>query len=249
MDSEVAKRSKRTPAKLQQPNVDPMADIELDDFYRPPDMVGELLRYDILDRLGQGSFGITWLALDKNLNRNVAIKQFHPAWFWSQFGGNGFDEASPDAQIRYSQGLDGFLAEARLLAGLSHPNCVQVYDAVEQSGTGYMIMAYEQGKSLKRLYRTNDIDNEAAYLKLLMPILDALEFLHNHSIIHADIKSDNIVIRADGNPVLLDFGSTHTHRTVANKGRGKRNRWLRRTGSGAHKRGPPWTVDRYICTW
>ena len=188
-----------------------MADIELDDFYKPPDMVGELLRYDFLDRLGQGSFGITWLALDKNLNRNVAIKQFHPAWFWSQIGGNGFDDASPDAQIRYSQGLDGFLAEARLLAGLNHPNCVQVYDVVEQSGTGYMIMAYEQGKSLKRLYRTNDIDNEAAYLKLLMPILDALEFLHNHSIIHADIKSDNIVIRADGNPVLLDFGSTRTH--------------------------------------
>lgn len=188
-----------------------MDEIEIDGFYKPPEMVDELLRYDILKRLGQGSFGITWLAIDNNLDRKVAIKQYYPSWFWSRFGGDGFGEAPHDDKARYSRGLDSFLSEARLLAGLSHPNCVQVYDVVEQSGTGYMVMTYEQGKSLQRLYRTKDIDNEAAYLKLLMPVLDVLEFLHTHSIIHADVKPDNIVIRADGSPVLLDFGSARTH--------------------------------------
>ena len=72
-------------------------------------------------------------------------------------------------------------------------------------------MAYEKGKTLERLYRNRDIDNETAFLKMLMPILDALEFLHNHRIIHNDIKTDNIVIRSDGSPVLLDFGSNRTH--------------------------------------
>ena len=128
-----------------------MVQIELEDFAKPPDMVGELLRYDIVKRLGQGSFGITWLATDKNLNRKVAIKQYYPAWFWSQYGDAEFGEASDDDTARYSRGLDAFLDEARLLAGLSHPNCVQVYDVVEQSETGYMVMAYEKGKTLERL--------------------------------------------------------------------------------------------------
>ena len=129
-------------------------------------MFGELLRYDILQRLGQGSFDITWLALDKNLRQNVAVKQFYPAWFWSKYASDGFDTATDSDYARYTRALVSFVVEARLLAEFSHPTFVQVHDVVEQSETADIIMAYEQGKSLQRLHRTNDIDNETAFLKL-----------------------------------------------------------------------------------
>ena len=104
-------------------------------------------------------------------------------------------------------GLTRFISEAQTLARFEHPNIVRVLSVFEGNITGYMIMPYEQGQTLKHILSTERTLEETALLKIMIPILGGLEQVHSAHFIHRDIKPDNIFIRHDGNPVLLDFGS------------------------------------------
>jgi hypothetical protein len=166
------------------------------------------LHWYVLDRvLGQGGFGITYLARDTNLDQQVAIKEYLPVDVATRRADATVRPRSDDQAERYRWGLDRFIREARTLARFDHPNVVRVLSVFEQHGTAYMVMRFEEGENLGALLDRRRTLPEAELMRILMPVLDGLELVHGAGFIHRDIKPDNIHIRADGSPVLLDFGS------------------------------------------
>jgi len=163
--------------------------------------------YKIEKILGEGGFGITYLALDANLDRQVAIKEYLPSDLATREKDSTLQPISEDRQQMYTWGLDRFHKEAKTLAKFSHPNVVRVYNVFRANNTAYMVMEFEYGDSLELLIKENQLSSEADALNLLFPLLDALENVHHANIIHRDIKPANIYIRNNGSPVLLDFGS------------------------------------------
>jgi serine/threonine protein kinase len=166
------------------------------------------LHWYALERvLGQGGFGITYLARDTNLDQAVAIKEYLPVDVATRRADATVRPRSDDQAERYRWGLDRFIQEARTLARFDHPNIVRVLSVFEQNGTAYMVMRFEEGENFGALLERKRTIVEKDLMRVLLPVLDGLELVHNAGFIHRDIKPDNIHIRADGSPVLLDFGS------------------------------------------
>ncbi|MGW8270933.1 MAG: protein kinase domain-containing protein [Burkholderiales bacterium] len=166
------------------------------------------LHWYLLERvLGQGGFGITYLARDANLDQKVAIKEYLPVDVATRRADATVRARSDDQADRYRWGLDRFIREARTLARFDHPNIVRVLSVFEQHGTAYMVMRFEEGENFAALLDRKRTLPEADLMRVLLPVLEGLELVHNAGFIHRDIKPDNIHIRADGTPVLLDFGS------------------------------------------
>jgi serine/threonine protein kinase/HAMP domain-containing protein len=171
-----------------------------------------LHEYRIEHVLGQGGFGITYLATDANLDAQVAIKEYLP----EEISFRASDASvSPNATLhrdRYQQGLENFLTEARTLATFRHPNIVRVARFFEAHRTAYMVLEYERGMSFKKwwlLQNQTGGAGERLLAERLQPLLDGLSAVHAAGYLHRDIKPDNIQVREeDGRLVLLDFGSS-----------------------------------------
>lgn len=165
--------------------------------------------YEIERTLGGGGFGITYLARDGNLDLPVAVKEYFP----NDVATRGPDQSvrvrteGEDGQASYDWGLERFLDEARALAAFRHPNIVRVLRYFRANGTAYIVMEYESGLSLKRWVPQNAPLTQRSLLSVIYPLLDGLESVHKLGFLHRDIKPDNIYVRADGTPVLLDFGA------------------------------------------
>jgi serine/threonine protein kinase len=158
--------------------------------------------------LGAGGFGITYLADEIALHRRVTIKEYFPSDFAARAGGIEAGPRSQDCAGDYRWGLDRFIEEAQTLAKFNHPNIVRVYRYFRANNTGYMVLHFEEGLSFKswlkglgRAPRQKELDG------IVAPLLDALEIIHKSDFLHRDIAPDNIIIRKDGQPVLIDFGS------------------------------------------
>ena len=166
------------------------------------------LHWYTLERvLGQGGFGITYLARDTNLDQAVAIKEYLPVDVATRRADATVRSRTDDQNERYRWGLERFIREARTLARFDHPNIVRVHSVFEFNNTAYMVMRFEEGENFAALLEHRRTLSEADLMRILLPIIDGLELVHNAGFIHRDIKPDNIHIRADGTPVLLDFGS------------------------------------------
>jgi serine/threonine protein kinase len=166
------------------------------------------LHWYVIERvLGQGGFGITYLARDTNLDQAVAIKEYLPVEVATRRPDASVSARTTEHDERYRWGLERFIREARTLARFDHPNIVRVLSVFELNGTAYMVMRFEEGETLAATLERKHALGEADLMRVLMPILDGLELVHNAGFIHRDIKPDNIHIRSDGSPVLLDFGS------------------------------------------
>ena len=159
----------------------------------------ELHEFKLERVLGQGGFGITYLALDTNLMQHVAIKEYFPREFSSRDStftihavGNAEDKDT------FSWGLKRFLAEARVLAQLSHANIVSIKRFFEAHGTAYLVMEYCDGKPLDEIIRDRGPLNESQLNEILFPLLDGLEHVHGKAFLHRDVKPANIFIRRDG---------------------------------------------------
>src|SRR5437868_4312178 len=166
------------------------------------------LHWYVIERvLGQGGFGITYLARDTNLDQAVAIKEYLPVEVATRRTDANVGARTGEHDERYRLGLERFIREARTLARFDHPNIVRVLSVFELNGTAYMVMRFEEGETLAAALERKHALSEAELIRVLMPILDGLELVHNAGFIHRDIKPDNIHIRSDGSPLLLDFGS------------------------------------------
>ncbi|MCP4407769.1 MAG: protein kinase [Gammaproteobacteria bacterium] len=168
----------------------------------------KLLWYEIVALLGQGSFGVTYLAFDTNLQLKVAIKEYMPLEFAARDHADSTIHPLTSKQEEiYSWGLDRFMAEAQTLARFKHPNIVKVYTVFEENNTAYMVMEYEQGEELSQSFKRGELTSESELLEIILPLLEGLELMHTAHVIHRDIKPANIYIREDRTPVLIDFGS------------------------------------------
>ncbi len=156
--------------------------------------------------LGQGGGGISYLAYDRALEREVVIKEHFPMGLCMRAEGSAEVEA-PDEAL-YSRSLATFCREARILAGLNHPNVVKVHDIFEGSGTAYLVMEYVEGSTLKE-WMPSHAGDVSAVQRVLEQLLHTLHYLHGNSVLHRDIKPGNIIIREDGIPIIIDFGSAH----------------------------------------
>jgi len=167
-----------------------------------------LNEYQIKSVLGKpGGFGITYLATDTHLEQSVAIKEYLPSDFAVREGRSTVYVKSSSYEDNFKWGLDNFIKEARALARFTHPNIVRVLRFFEANGTAYMVMEYQEGKSLTDYLEQQRILTEEELLIIVKPLLDGLIEIHKANLLHRDIKPNNIYIRHDDSPVLLDFGS------------------------------------------
>jgi serine/threonine protein kinase len=171
---------------------------------------GEILDgcYKIEKVLGAGGFGITYLAIDQQLNAQVAIKEFFPIELVVRDNSYTVHPISDTKINDFKWALNRFLEEARVLATFKHPNIVRVLRFFEANQTAYIVMEYEQGASLDVLIKDGQTATEAEIMKMLPPLLDGLETVHKGGYLHRDIKPGNIYLRdQDNTPVLIDFGA------------------------------------------
>lgn len=165
--------------------------------------------YVIESLLGQGSFSLVYLALDENLNCKIALKEYLPSGLATRTRGNTVSPQNGKHLLAFEEGRARFIEEARLLAQLDHPAIVRVQQVFEANETAYMAMPYYQGETLKdfQLRTDNKLWREDELKELLPPLLDALGLLHRSNILHRDISPDNIFIKDNGQPMLIDFGA------------------------------------------
>ncbi len=170
----------------------------------PGDMLG---CYRIENFLGQGGFGVTYIAHDTMLDMQVAIKEYLPERLVERVSDTTVQVRNEGDKAIFERGIASFLKEARTLARFKHPNIVRVMSVFELNGTAYMVMEYERGHDLKQLFHHHKCVSENELKAIVEPVMDGLEEVHRHGFIHRDIKPANILVREDGSPVLLDFGS------------------------------------------
>jgi len=164
--------------------------------------------FEIRSVIGEGGFGIVYLAWDHLLQRQVAIKEYMPSTLATRSLTTDVAPRADKFAETFALGLRSFINEAQLLASFDHPSLLKVYRFWEANGTAYMVMPYYQGTTLKRtLIALNAPPEEAWLLTQLAPLLDALEVMHQARCYHRDIAPDNILLLDDGTPLLLDFGA------------------------------------------
>jgi len=164
--------------------------------------------FEIEEVLGIGGFGITYRARDIHLNRAVAIKEYMPSGMAVRDKEHAtVFPASDSHKDDFEWGLDRFRKEAETLVSFRHPNIVSVFRFFMANGTAYLVMEYQDGKSLADILGANGTLSEAEIDEILDPLLEGLEQVHQAGFMHRDIKPANLFIRRDGKPVLIDFGA------------------------------------------
>ncbi len=168
--------------------------------------------YKIVRKVAAGGFGVVYLALDTE-GLQVAIKEYLPASLATREPGELTPRVQPEKLSLYRLGLKSFFEEGRSLAQISHPSVVSVLNFFRENETVYMVMNYLEGASLQDFIITaKDLKNqkvfrESTILSLFDEILRGLRIVHQHKMLHLDIKPANIFVTDDNRSVLIDFGA------------------------------------------
>lgn len=164
--------------------------------------------FEVTGILGEGGFGIVYVAFDHSLQRTVAIKEYMPGALAGRAADKSVAVRSERHQQTFNVGLKSFINESRFLAQFDHPSLVKVYRYWEQNKTAYMAMRYYDGRTIKDIVTNSpEIVTEEWCKFIFKQILDALETLYTMKILHRDVSPDNIIVQQNGDAVLLDFGS------------------------------------------
>lgn len=149
-------------------------------------------KYEVLGEIGRGGMAIVYRAVQKGLERTVALKVL-------------------PQQLAYDKELlDRFHREARALASLKHPSIVPVFDEGFENGVHYFAMEYLEGKPLSAMIREKGRLSPRELLPIISQVADALDHIHAHGFVHRDVKSSNIIVNRQDIPVLMDFGVAHS---------------------------------------
>ena len=168
-------------------------------------------KYRIERVLGQGGFGITYLATQTSLNRYVAIKELFIGGEGQAINdrrGNQVVVTNSANQQSFNQQREKFKKEAMRLANLNHPNLVKVHDFFEENDTVYYVMEYIDGESLRTKLNRDGCLSEKLVLKYMQQLFPALEVAHRQSVWHLDIKPENIMVDKYDHIYLIDFGAS-----------------------------------------
>ncbi len=178
-----------------------------------------LADFEITGVLGEGGFGIVYVAFDHSLQRTVAIKEYMPGALAGRAADMSVMVRAERDKATFDIGRNSFINEARFLAQFDHPSLVKVYRYWEQNQTAYMAMRYYDGRTLKEIVANSpELVTEAWVKSIFTQILEALETLYDVKILHRDVSPDNIIVQKNGDAVLLDFGSARQIIGDMNKG-------------------------------
>jgi WD40 repeat protein/tRNA A-37 threonylcarbamoyl transferase component Bud32/tetratricopeptide (TPR) repeat protein len=168
-----------TPAQTPPLSVQPPANTP------PPSRIG---RFEVRRFLGEGGFGRVYEAYDPSLKRQVALKLLRPE------------------QMQTQERIQRFLAEARSSAKLMHPHIVAVFDSGQDAGHHYIASAYVPGQPLGHSLQSGRRFSPREAAQIVQKLAEALAYAHREGIIHRDVKPGNVMLRPDGEPMLMDFG-------------------------------------------
>jgi eukaryotic-like serine/threonine-protein kinase len=154
--------------------------------------IGQVLqgRYHVVAVLGQGGMGAVYRAFDDRLNADCVVKEML---------------ITPETLAHAADAAEQFKREAAVLAMLRHPNLPRVIDHFSERDSNYLVMDFIEGRNLHKMISAQGMP-EAVVLTYAKQLLDVLEYIHAHGVVHRDIKPANIIIRSDGQAVLVDFG-------------------------------------------
>ncbi|WP_059440689.1 serine/threonine-protein kinase [Comamonas sp. E6] len=168
--------------------------------------------YRVVRRISSGGFGIVYLALDAD-GQQVAIKEYLPASLATRAPAELQPMVAPEKLSLYRLGLKSFFEEGRSLAQISHASVVSVLNFFRENETVYMVMNYLEGATLQefivtaRELKADKVFRESTIRSLFDEVLRGLRIVHQHKMLHLDIKPANIFITNDDKAVLIDFGA------------------------------------------
>ncbi|MDR3304681.1 MAG: InlB B-repeat-containing protein [Clostridiales Family XIII bacterium] len=176
-------------------------------------------KYIVGKVLGYGGFGVTYIGFDAQLDRKIAIKEYLPTNFSTRMAGETkltvYDGENGE---QFHAGLNSFVEEAkRLMKFNALSGTVDIYDSFMQNGTGYIVMEYLEGKTVKETLAANGVFEYEAAKAIVLRILNTLKEVHKAGIVHRDIAPDNIFILPGGDVRLIDFGASRYATTLHSK--------------------------------
>lgn len=164
--------------------------------------------YRIERLIGGGGFSFVYLAYHIKTKVKVVIKEYFPHELVGRMPGGRIFPVSDDGKSSFQAGLKRFFAEGMALSKLKHSNIVNVSNFFRANDTVFMVMDFEQGRDLRwYIKRSKGRLSEKFLLSVFPPVLGGLKELHAYDFLHLDIKPANILLRASGTPLLLDFGA------------------------------------------
>ena len=176
-------------------------------------------KYRIIKTLGNGGFGITYLAEHELAGRNVCIKEFFPKEYYNRdddsrnvsLGSNG----SAEMMGRFKE---KFIKEAKTIARLDHPNIIHIHDVFVENNTAYYVMEYIEGESLGDMVKRRGPLAEKDAVEYIRAVASALDYIHQRRIMHLDIKPANVMLRKDDSrAILIDFGLSKQYDAEGNQ--------------------------------
>lgn len=168
--------------------------------------------YEVVRRLAAGGFGVVYLAVGPD-QMQVAVKEYLPASLVTREPGSLGPQVAPEKLSLYRLGLKSFFEEGRSLAQISHPAVVSVLNFFRENDTVYMVMNHLEGASLQefvvlaRDLKQAKVFRESTIRSLFDEVLRGLRIVHQHKMLHLDIKPANIFVTNDNRAVLIDFGA------------------------------------------